>query len=107
MGSTINSSETHRRRIQCIESEGLAGVITSARHIDASILKSSHRTTFSDGDIYRKFRQYQDQNKDGYANDWKERLSKCKQVGLRRLLKRKGFVKGLDDLSCYPPLMDA
>ena len=103
----LTAAEIHSRRLDCIESENLSGVIlsnNSERQIDQSINQYSHGTKFSDGDIYRKVREYQKVDHDHSANAWIQKLSKCKQIGLKLLLERKGLVKAFDNLIDFPGL---
>ena len=56
---------------------------------------------WSDGDIYRKFRFYEDQP--SIAEEWKKKLSTCKQVALSRL-KGSTYIRALDKLLVFPGL---
>ncbi|RDL41164.1 uncharacterized protein BP5553_01143 [Venustampulla echinocandica] len=63
-----------------------------------------HQAAFSDGEIYRKVRFYKTLGQDTEVDTWTIRLSDCKQVGLRQLLKRESFAKGFDSLLHFPGL---
>jgi hypothetical protein len=65
----------------------------------------SNSTNFSDGEIYRKIRQYSSDGSDSNyfaEKKWWARLTKKKRNFLKRLLKHKGFRKAFDALRGIP-----
>ncbi|KAH8787541.1 hypothetical protein F5882DRAFT_293337, partial [Hyaloscypha sp. PMI_1271] len=61
-----------------------------------------HQTKDSDGHIYCKIRL--DSSSQSEIDEWKVRLTDCKQVSLGQILKHKEFTKAFDDLLCFPGL---
>ncbi len=107
MTTGLTSVKPLSSRLNCIESEKLTGVIipcATGRQVNIDILQYSHGTNFSDGDIYRKVRQYHKENNDSAAERWIQQLSRCKQVGLKCLLENRGIVNAFDTLLNFPGL---
>ncbi len=61
-----------------------------------------HQNKFSDGEVYRSIRL--DSTSQSEVDECMSRLSPCKQVALRQILKYKEFSKAFDDLLCFQGL---
>ena len=104
MTTGLTSAKVSFRRLNCIESKNLTRVViphANSRQINPTILQSSYRIDFLDGDIYKKVRQYQQENNDYIVNKWIQQLSPCKQIALKKgttALKNKGIANALNAL---------
>jgi hypothetical protein len=63
-----------------------------------------HQSPYSDGEVYRKVWIFKEQDSTAQMNLWMARLSSSKRDSLERLLKRRGFTKGLEALLDLPGL---
>lgn len=63
-----------------------------------------YQTPPSDGDVFRKVREYTEDDRPDAADLWRARLSKGKRLALRALELRPTLLDKLDQLRCFPGL---
>ena len=89
--------------IQSICSNQKKGIGSSV-FLQRQVEQFYHQAKFSDGEIYRKIRYYQQRSEEDLVQDWKIRLTEGKEDNVSRLLKKKLLVKAFDMLLPFPGL---
>ncbi|KAM3066488.1 hypothetical protein ACMFMG_011986 [Clarireedia jacksonii] len=64
----------------------------------------SHQTRFSDGEVYCNVRRFQAKNNDSEVSSWMSRLTNCKRISLKQLLKNEEIAELFDSLVQFPGL---
>jgi hypothetical protein len=73
------------------------------KFVAETVERFNHQTKYSDGEVYRKIRHYQ-RHDPTMVQDWMIRLTECKQVNLKQILKNQDLSKALDKLLIFPGL---
>jgi hypothetical protein len=73
------------------------------KFVSETVERFNYQTKYSDGEVYRKIRHYQ-RDDPTMVQDWMIRLTECKQVNLKQILKNQDLSRALDKLLIFPGL---